>query len=480
MADSNTKYNIHNFSPYGNILKPYQNRKYGENLTFTQSADFSKFEDYREEINEQSENYLENFDKPVLKTFVHEKVNLVPGPVMSLEEAEEQGIIHNLSPVKVKPEGSTTPGGDDSVIKLPEFNTLTQDEKNEIILNVQNAKLTGKKHTTIDKTDVQAVIDHKGDEVTEDTSIFDLYNDGVIDDNDVMYVRYAIWAQFEKNNIVVADNARNLNPEDLYKLTINPTSTACEVYLDGKLASKKAIMAAPNSNISWRVVSGQYTEEGTYENITANVTYKVVISQDLTATNFRNAAASSGGGRFFLTEDVVTGPVTPGVLSSGETILDMQGHSYTCTDKTRPAFNVRNTLQYTIKGNGTISNVEGAGFPILYANGAGVNMYIESGTFICSDQSGECIYSNNGKIYISGGTFKSLAEDRSKVALYLLNCLDANYKAGTANIIVTGGKFYGFDPANSNDGNYVADGYISVMHTDDITGETYYEVIPQN
>ena len=52
---------------------------------------------------------------------------------------------------------------------------------------------------------------------------------------------------------------------------------------------------------------------------------------------------------------------------------------------------------------------------------------------------------------------------------------DSVYKNGTAKIIVTGGKFYGFDPANSNDGSYVAEGYVSTEKTDE-QGNTYFEV----
>jgi hypothetical protein len=44
-----------------------------------------------------------------------------------------------------------------------------------------------------------------------------------------------------------------------------------------------------------------------------------------------------------------------------------------------------------------------------------------------------------------------------------LNCYDANYTAGTAKIIVTGGKFYDFNPAdNTAEGpgtSFVPEGY---------------------
>ena len=48
---------------------------------------------------------------------------------------------------------------------------------------------------------------------------------------------------------------------------------------------------------------------------------------------------------------------------------------------------------------------------------------------------------------------------------FVLNCKNENYAAGKANIIVTGGSFQGFDPANAKSddaASYLAPGYISV------------------
>ena len=81
-------------------------------------------------------------------------------------------------------------------------------------------------------------------------------------------------------------------------------------------------------------------------------------------------------------------------------------------------------------------------------------------------------YAQTGVIEINGGTFKltnaaTADRDENGNLRFLINCLDANYKNGTANIIVKGGKFYEFDPAdNASEGagtNYVADGYQSTL-----------------
>ena len=88
-----------------------------------------------------------------------------------------------------------------------------------------------------------------------------------------------------------------------------------------------------------------------------------------------------------------------------------------------------------------------------------------------SSRGTDLIYaSGTGCIEINGGVFEAAKPE------WTLNCKDADYKAGTAKIIVKGGSFKGFDPANNSaEGagtNFVADGYKSVKE-----GE-YYVVKP--
>lgn len=88
-----------------------------------------------------------------------------------------------------------------------------------------------------------------------------------------------------------------------------------------------------------------------------------------------------------------------------------------------------------------------------------------------SSRGTDLIYaSGNALIEINGGTFIAAKPE------WTLNCKDADYKTGTANIVVKGGRFYKFDPANNKtEGagtNYVAEGYQSVKDGD------YYVVMP--
>jgi hypothetical protein len=61
---------------------------------------------------------------------------------------------------------------------------------------------------------------------------------------------------------------------------------------------------------------------------------------------------------------------------------------------------------------------------------------------------------------------------------FTLNCVDANYKAGTAKINVTGGSFVNFNPAKNlaegENTNFVAEGYKA--NPTQANGKTTYTV----
>lgn len=123
----------------------------------------------------------------------------------------------------------------------------------------------------------------------------------------------------------------------------------------------------------------------------------------------------------------------------------------------------------TLEGNGEVKAGLGTDnySMAIWAEDGQVN--INGGTYTNSTDGSErgtdLVYaSGNATIEINGGTFIAAKPE------WTLNCKDADYKAGTANIIVKGGRFYQFDPANNNtEGagtNYVAEGYKSVKDGD--------------
>jgi hypothetical protein len=121
----------------------------------------------------------------------------------------------------------------------------------------------------------------------------------------------------------------------------------------------------------------------------------------------------------------------------------------------------RNKQQVNIGGSGTI---DAGGRVAIEAYGADCEITLSGTmfgrpTYVTDRSGGELIYCYLGTINITEGIFKNLGEDKT----FLLNCYDANYKNGTAKIVVTGGKFYDFDPGNNTaEGpgtSFLAEGY---------------------
>ena len=102
---------------------------------------------------------------------------------------------------------------------------------------------------------------------------------------------------------------------------------------------------------------------------------------------------------------------------------------------------------------GKVIAVENSGSAGKYAMavwmcGAGSTLTINGGEFSqsitsTSDPQMDMIYTSAGKIIINSGTFKS------GTPKWTLNIKDGAYKDGSANIIVNGGTFVGYDPRNA-------------------------------
>lgn len=135
----------------------------------------------------------------------------------------------------------------------------------------------------------------------------------------------------------------------------------------------------------------------------------------------------------------------------------------------------------TVKGNGTFKAKENDCFAVDVQDGS--TLVIEDGTFIGNVHA---VYVLEGTAYIKGGFYsvQQKYSDASKADEFVLNCYDANRANGTAKIIVTGGTFVNFNPANCQaEGahtNFVAEGYKVVSETkekEDGTTEVWYTVV---
>ena len=115
---------------------------------------------------------------------------------------------------------------------------------------------------------------------------------------------------------------------------------------------------------------------------------------------------------------------------------------------------------------------------VAHVNGEGIVVTVNGGDYYGG---GTVFNVEKGTLIVNGGFFQVTPDVDTNDYRYVLNCIDANYKNGTANIIVKGGTFVNFDPSNNlaegAETNFVADGYkvISEVHGED----TWYTVVPE-
>lgn len=134
----------------------------------------------------------------------------------------------------------------------------------------------------------------------------------------------------------------------------------------------------------------------------------------------------------------------------------------------------------TISGNGTFHAKENDCYAADVCDGS--TLVIENGTFIGNVHA---VYVYEGTAYIKGGFYSVQQKypDANKANEFVLNCYDANRANGTAKIIVTGGTFVNFNPANCQaegaNTNFVADGY-TVVSTRQTNGDVWYTVVAKD
>ena len=132
----------------------------------------------------------------------------------------------------------------------------------------------------------------------------------------------------------------------------------------------------------------------------------------------------------------------------------------------------------TITGDGEL-NCEAGNNQVYGINVNGGKVVIESGKFYGAMTA---IQVQKGSLEIKGGFFDMAPTCKAAVpqyAKYVVNCIDAAYKNGTATISITGGTFVNFDPSANPEGagtSYVADGY-KVVSAPQTNGDVWYTVV---
>ena len=185
------------------------------------------------------------------------------------------------------------------------------------------------------------------------------------------------------------------------------------------------------------------------------------------------------GGEAKLADDLVLDRAIE-VAAGKEVTLDLNGKTISNTeDFWNEATNNWSLLSVrggslTLTGNGAVKAKENDVFAVDVQDGG--NLVIEGGEYVGNM---DAVYVLEGMAEIKGGKFsiQQLSENPDPYG-YVLNCYDKNRKNGIAKIIVTGGEFVKFNPADcAAEGahtNFLADGYKSVKKGDS------YVVMPEN
>ena len=246
----------------------------------------------------------------------------------------------------------------------------------------------------------------------------------------------------------------------------------------GNEANAKTPADAASINFGLHVVATQYTHErdsygNKYDKDATYPEYTVTTADALTT-------AAKEGGIITVNDDIAPSDT---VVASGTVQLNMNGKKLANTadiwsDNDWSLVSAQNGANLTITGNGTFAAKANDCYAVDVQDGSTVT--ITSGTF---NGNIHAVYVLEGTAIIQGGFYSVQQKypDSAKADEFVLNCYDANRANGTAKIIVTGGTFVNFNPADCQaEGahtNFVADGYKVVTETHGT--DTWYTVVPK-
>ena len=196
--------------------------------------------------------------------------------------------------------------------------------------------------------------------------------------------------------------------------------------------------------------------------------------------------ALTEGGSHVLSNDVAVAPeiadktvssLAPQMTVSKNTVLDLSDKKIGVDakedfGKASPVLISVTDGTLTINGKGTI-DCEAGNQQVYGINVIGGKVVINGGTYYGAITA---VQVQKGSLEINGGFFDMAPTCKVQVpqyAKYTVNCIDANYKNGTATISIKGGTFVNFDPSANPEGegtSYVAEGYkvVSEAHGTDI------------
>ena len=253
---------------------------------------------------------------------------------------------------------------------------------------------------------------------------------------------------------------------------------------DAKHISNVTAEFIPETGITVKASSPQTPVQNNYRTnilgnlLTSQVIFNIEIvpifnepDNDIDIVNVKNEASLKAlfatGGEATLAADLDLGE-TVSVAAGKEVTLDLNGKTISnTTDIWNTATNDWSLLSVrggslTIKGAGTLQAKENDCFAVDVMDGGKV--VIEDGIYVGNVHA---VYVFEGSVEIKGGKYSiQQPSELPSPYGYVLNCYDANRKNGTAKIMVSGGEFVKFNPADcAAEGahtNFLADGYMSV------------------
>ena len=244
---------------------------------------------------------------------------------------------------------------------------------------------------------------------------------------------------------------------------------------------QRQIINAPfERNYRTNLIGNIFTVDGTF-NVTIDKKYAddsdYYFDEELHVTTFADfkKIVNKEVAKVVLEDDISqVMRIAYGIIASDVDVIELNGHTLAIGQANYFGIYTRGTVDLTINGPGAFVSPEVA----IHCGSANSVVTINGGDFTSQSSGAECIYCELGTIYITGGTFRY--GDGNMNPTYLLNCKDANYTSGKANIIVTGGSFCNFDPANNAaegaNTSFVKAGYHTESSTDE-EGNTWYTVV---
>ena len=249
-----------------------------------------------------------------------------------------------------------------------------------------------------------------------------------------------------------------------------------------KGASDDVVISVPNAKVqaNWRtnIVGNLLTDQVVF-NVEIVPAFEDETTIDIenitTAADLRTALANGHSAK--LAADI-TIDETISVPAGKDVVLDLNGHEInTAEDLWNEATGDWSLVSVrggslTIKGDGLLKAKENDCFAVDVQDGG--HVIIEDGEYISNVHA---VYVWVGTAEIRGGKYsvQQKYQDPAKANEFVLNCYDAHHRDGTAKIIVTGGEFVSFNPADcwaeGAHTNFLAPGYVSSKISD--TPETY-------